>query len=131
MNFFKAANRNGIRGTAANVIPLGQSSNLSRQMDAFEAINRNGTRCSAPVPAPSALLVSAGAYYKDPGIGLGGAGGMSGLEAMSALRVGREDTPFHGFVEGEVDEDEEMEIDMEGYELPEGIDEHDRFYVKC
>lgn len=102
-------------------------------MDAFEAANRNGIGYPAPAPAP--VLVSAGEYYQNPGIGLGGAGGMSGLEAMNALRVGREDASFHGFVEGEVDEDEsmdvEMEMEMEGQDLPEGIDQHDRFHVNC
>jgi len=131
---------------AANAAPLAQFSNLSREMDFFEAANRpqpsalseqmeffevanrSGMGCSLQTP----VLVSAGEYYRDPGIGLGGAGGMSGLEAMSALRVGRE-ASFHGFVEGEVDEDEgmEMEMDMEGQELPQGIDEHGRFYVNC
>jgi hypothetical protein len=111
---------------AANAAPVAQFSNFSRQMDFLEAANRNGIRCSAPAQTP--VLVSAGEYYKDPGIGLGGVGGMSGLEAMSALSVGRE-ASFHGFVEGEVDEDENMEIEMEieGQELPKGIDQHDRF----
>jgi hypothetical protein len=116
MDLFEAANRP-------------QPSTLSEQMDCFEAANKNGIRCSAPAQTP--VLVSAGEYYKDPGIGLGGAGGMSGLEAMSALKVAREDTSFHGFVEGEVDEDETTEMEMEGQELPEGIDEHDKFYVNC
>jgi hypothetical protein len=108
---------------AANAAPVAQSSNFSRQMDFLEAANRNGIRCSAPAQTP--VLVSAGEYYKDPGIGLGGVGGMSGLEAMSALGVGRE-ASFHGFVEGEVDEDENMKIEIEGQELPKGIDQHDR-----
>jgi hypothetical protein len=100
-------------------------------MDFFEAANRNEIRCSVPAPAP--VLVGAGEYYKDPGIGLGGAGGMSGLEAMGALKVAREYTSFHGFIEGEVDEDEdvEMEMEIEGQELPEGVDNHEKFYVNC
>jgi hypothetical protein len=116
---------------AANMVPSDnrpQPSNLSRQMDCVEVANRHGIRCSAPAPVP--VLVSAGEYYQNPGIGLGGAGGMSGLEAMSVLKVDREVT-FHGFVEGEVDEDENMEMEMEGQELPEGVDDHDRFYVNC
>jgi hypothetical protein len=115
MDFFEAANRP-------------QPSALSEQMEFFEAANRNDISCSLQTP----VLVSAGEYYRDPGIGLGGAGGMSGLEAMSALKVGRE-ASFHGFVEGEVDEDEDvnMEMEMEGQEVPEGIDQHDRFYVNC
>jgi hypothetical protein len=120
MDFFEAANA---IPPASNRVP---SSNLTRQMDFLEAANRIGIRCSAPAQTP--VLVSAGEYYKDPGIGLGGVGGMSGLEAMSALRVGRE-ASFHGFVEGEVDEDEnmEIEIEIEGQELSKGIDQHDRF----
>jgi len=123
MDFFEAANRPQPSTLseqmdffeAANTVPSAsnrvQSSTLTRQMDFFEAASKNGIRCSAQASAP--VLVSAGEYYQNPGIGLGGAGGMSGLEAMSALRVGREDT-FHGFVEGEVDEVEKMEMDMEG-----------------
>jgi hypothetical protein len=115
---------------AANSIPqssdLAQSSNLSRQMEFFEAANRNGIRCSAPAQTP--VLVSAGEYYQNPGIRLGGAGGMSGLELMSALKVGREPT-FHGFVEGEINEDERMGVEGQG--LPDGIDNHEKFYVNC
>jgi hypothetical protein len=140
MDLFEAANRPQISTLSeqmdafedANMIPLVPNgpppSDLSQKLVFFEAANRNGITCSAPVQTP--LLVSAGEYYQNPGIGLGGAGGMSGLEAMSALKVDRE-ASFHGFVEGKVDEDEDedMEMEMDRQELPEGIDNHEKFYV--
>jgi hypothetical protein len=80
-------------------------------------------------PERTPVLVSAGEYFTDPGIGLGGAGGISGLEVMSALRLGANEFVFEGFVEGEVGEDGSMAIEEEEQTLPERIDNHDRFYV--